>query len=77
MKQIEIITQLFEKKDNERIVLWSHIFELAQEKRVLITKATSKGSGKPAHMCSLARAFAVHRYVVETYKKLQAKKIHV
>ena len=35
--------------------------------------AASKGSGEPAHKCSLFRAFAVRRQVVGTFRKLQAK----
>ena len=49
-------------------------YETAYEKRVIMTWATSKGSGEPAHKRSLARAFAVRRYVVVTFGKLQAKK---
>ena len=45
-------------------------------KRVLVTQATSKGSGETAHKRSLARAFAVRRHVVETLRKFQ-KKTHV
>ena len=33
-----------------------------------------KGSGEPAHKRSLARAFAVRRYIVEILMKLHAKK---
>ena len=39
-----------------------------------LSQVTSKGSCEPAHKRSLARAFAVRRHVVETLKKLQAKK---
>ena len=41
----------------------------AHKKMVLITQATSQGSGEPAHKRSLARAFAVRRHVVETLWK--------
>ena len=34
-------------------------FEPAHEIMVLITQATSEGSGEPAHLCSRPRAFAV------------------
>ena len=37
-------------------------FEPSHVKRVLITYATSEGSGKPAHPRSLARAFAIHSH---------------
>ena len=33
------------------------------EKKVIITKATSKGSGEPGNKCSLARSFAILRCV--------------
>ena len=36
------------------------IFQAAYEKRVLITRDTSKSSGEPAHKRSLFRAFVVH-----------------
>ena len=36
----------------------------AHEIMVLITKATSEGSGEPAHPRSLARAFAVRTHEV-------------
>ena len=35
---------------------------------------TSKESGMPAHKHSLGRAFAVHRHVVGTLRKLKAKR---
>ena len=38
-----------------------------------LSKATSKGSGEPAHKRSLARGLAARRHVVETLRKLQAK----
>ena len=38
-------------------------------RKVFIIKGISKGSGKPAHKCSLTTAFAV----VETFWKLQAE----
>ena len=47
-------------------------FEPAHEKRVLITQATSKDSGEPAHKCSLARAFVVCEHVAVTLRKLTA-----
>ena len=47
--------------------------EPANEKRVLFTQVTHKGSDKPTHKCSLARAFAVCRHVVGNLRKLQAK----
>ena len=40
------------------------IYEPAREIMVLITKATSEGSGEPAHSRSLARAFAVYTHEV-------------
>ena len=46
-------------------------------KRVFVTKATSNGSGEPVHKHSLARAFAVHRHVVETLRNLQTKPVSV
>ena len=39
-------------------------YEPAQEIMVLITKATSEGSGEPAHPHNLARAFAVRTHEV-------------
>ena len=36
----------------------------AHEFMVLITQATSEGSGEPAHARSLARAFTVHTHEV-------------
>ena len=35
------------------------MYEPAHEIMVLITQATSEGSGEPAHLCSLARDFTV------------------
>ena len=49
------------------------LYQPAHEKRVLITQTISKGSGMPAHKLSLARAFAVHRRIVETLMKPQTK----
>ena len=40
------------------------IYEPAHEIMVLITQATSEGSGEPAHPRSLARAFAVRSHEV-------------
>ena len=48
------------------------MYEPAHEKRYF-TWVTSKGSGEPAHKRRLARAFAVHRHVVEAFRKLQTK----
>ena len=48
------------------------IFEPAMRKGYL-SQTTSKGSGEPAHKRSLARAFAVRRHIVESFRKLQAK----
>ena len=39
--------------------------EPAHEIMVLITQATSESSDKPAHPCSLARAFAVRTQSME------------
>ena len=39
-------------------------FEPVHEIMVLITKATSEGSGEPAHLHSLARVFTVHTHEV-------------
>ena len=50
------------------------LYEPAHKKRVLITQATSKGSGETAHKRSLARTFAVRRHVVRTLINLQAKR---
>ena len=44
---------------------------------VIITYATSKGSGEPAHMRSLAKAFAVRRHVLETFRKPKVKRMSV
>ena len=41
-----------------------YLFEPAQAITELITKATSEGSGEPAHSRSLARAFAVRTHEV-------------
>ena len=49
--------------------------ESAHEKTALIKQATSKGSGETAQKRSLARVFAVRRHVVETLRKLKAKKV--
>ena len=40
------------------------LFLPAHEIMVLLTQATSKGSGKPVHLRSLARAFAVRTHEV-------------
>ena len=54
--------------------LYNTIFEPAHEKRILITKATIKDSGKPVHRSSLAiSAFAISGHVAETLRRLQAK----
>ena len=46
-----------EKEQSERIN------EIAHEKKGFITRATSRGSGKPAHKRSLARTFVVCKHV--------------
>ena len=45
------------------------LIEPAHEIMVLITYATSDGSGKPAHPRSLARAFAVRTHEIWKYTK--------
>ena len=51
----------------------NHVYEPAHEIIVLITKATSEGSGKPVHPHSLARAFAVRMHEVWKQTKGQTK----
>ena len=46
-------------------------FEPAHVKRVLITYATSEGSGERTHPRSLARAFAVRSHNIGEWRKLQ------
>ena len=45
------------------------LIEPAHEIIVLITQATSEGSGEPVHLRSLARAFAVHTHEVWKWTK--------
>ena len=50
------------------VLLWAR-FEPAYEIMVLTTQATREGSGKPAHLHSLARAIAVCTH--EVWKKMK------
>ena len=45
-------------------------------KKVVVTYATSEGSGEPAHVCSLARAFAVssHKGKLQTKNHISGLK---
>ena len=67
------------RKQKTRQAVWLSLFvrdvinRSTHGKKVLITKATSKGSAQSAHKPSLTRAFAVRRHVVETLRKVQAK----
>ena len=54
-------------------LLCYYIYEPVQEKSVITTAVTSKGSGEPVHKRSLTRAFIVHRCVGGALRKLQAK----
>ena len=45
-------------------VIMATAFEPTHEIMILITQATSKGEGEPAHPRSLARAFAVRTHEV-------------
>ena len=49
-------------------------YEPAHEIMVLITRVTSEGSGEPAHLRGLARAFAVRTHEVWKYTKGPTKK---
>ena len=60
-----------EKRVNISVIVRVRLYKLAHKKRVLITWATSKGSGEPAHKRRLARAFAVRRHILEIQRKLQ------
>ena len=65
---------LFQCRLSPTIFAWSYCWSSIQPahgKMVRITKATSKGSGEPAHKRCHARAFAVRRYVEGTSRMLQ------
>ena len=46
------------------VLKYIKLIEPAHEIMVLITQATSEGSGEPAHLRSLSRAFAVRTHEV-------------
>ena len=58
-------------------IMYHRIYEPAHEKKVLITQATRKGSGKPAHKRSLTKAFCCSQTCSTYLEKVSIKKAYM